>query len=137
MSSQGKPFTYSILIREHHLDTFGHVNNAKYLELLEEARWQWITEGGYDLHEILKTGLGPVILEIHLKFHKEIRLRQEIQIITQALSYEGKIGKLKQIIQSPDGASVFCEATMVAGLFNTRERRLVEPTAQWLKALGI
>jgi len=28
---------YEILIKEHHLDSFGHVNNAVYLELFEEA----------------------------------------------------------------------------------------------------
>lgn len=30
---------YPVVIREHHLDTFGHVNNAAYLDILEEARW--------------------------------------------------------------------------------------------------
>jgi hypothetical protein len=28
---------YEALIHERHLDTFGHVNNAAYLEILEEA----------------------------------------------------------------------------------------------------
>ena len=28
-----------IKIRGYHLDLFGHVNNARYLEFLEEARW--------------------------------------------------------------------------------------------------
>ena len=37
---------YPMTILEHHLDTFGHVNNAMYLQLFETARWQWITDGG-------------------------------------------------------------------------------------------
>ncbi|XLM23374.1 thioesterase, partial [Chromobacterium piscinae] len=28
-----------IKVRGYHLDLFGHVNNARYLEFLEEARW--------------------------------------------------------------------------------------------------
>ena len=41
-----KIFTYEMLIKEKHLDTFGHVNNATYFELLEEARWDFITNNG-------------------------------------------------------------------------------------------
>ena len=39
----GSVHEYALVIREQHLDTFGHVNNAKYLEILEEARWDLIT----------------------------------------------------------------------------------------------
>lgn len=31
--------TTEITIRGYHLDVFGHVNNGRYLEFLEEARW--------------------------------------------------------------------------------------------------
>ena len=29
----------AIKVRGYHADLYGHVNNARYLELLEEARW--------------------------------------------------------------------------------------------------
>lgn len=32
-----KIFTYPMLIKESHLDSFGHMNNATYLELFENA----------------------------------------------------------------------------------------------------
>jgi len=31
--------TVQIKVRNYHLDRFGHVNNARYLEFLEEGRW--------------------------------------------------------------------------------------------------
>ena len=31
-----------IVIRGYHLDAYRHVNNARYLEFLEEARWQYL-----------------------------------------------------------------------------------------------
>ena len=37
-------FTTIIKIRGYHLDAYGHVNNARWVELLEEARWQWLDE---------------------------------------------------------------------------------------------
>jgi len=36
--------THRIKIRGFHLDLYGHVNNARYLELMEEARWVYFEE---------------------------------------------------------------------------------------------
>ena len=33
-----------IPVRGYHLDVYGHVNNARYLEFLEEARWAYFGE---------------------------------------------------------------------------------------------
>lgn len=138
MQSSHKPdiFRYPVLIREHHLDTFGHVNNATYLELLESARWEFITSRGFGLEKILESGLGPTILDLQIKFSKEIRLREEVIIESETLSYERKIGKMRQLIRNAEG-QVCCDAQMTFGLFDTRERKLVLPTSEWLYAVGM
>ncbi len=41
-------------IRNYHLDGYGHVNNARYLELMEEARWHF-----FERHNLLD-GLGGI-----------------------------------------------------------------------------
>lgn len=130
-----KIFYYPLVIKETYLDTFGHVNNATYLTLLEEARWELITLRGYGLKKIQETGLGPTILELKLNFLKELRLRDKIMIESQMISYEKKIGKLSQKI-TRDG-EVCCNAEFVIGLFSLRERRLVMPTSEWLHAVGV
>jgi thioesterase-3 len=128
-------FSYPLIIREQHLDTFGHVNNATYLTLLEEARWELITQNGYGLSYIRETGLGPTILEINIKFIKELRLRQEIIIESKMVSYEGKIGKLTQTMLRNNEPCCVTEFTI--GLFSVAERKLVLPTPEWLKAIGL
>ncbi|VVC76981.1 Long-chain acyl-CoA thioesterase FadM [Aquicella siphonis] len=134
--TQSATFLYPVLIREHHLDTFGHVNNATYLELLESARWEFITSRGFGLKKIQESGLGPTVLEIQIKFIREIRLREEVIIESVTLSYEKKIGKLRQMIRNAD-QHICCEAHMTFGLFNIEERKLVLPTPEWLYAVGI
>lgn len=126
---------YSMLIREHHLDTFGHVNNATYLSLLEEARWQFITEKGFGLETVRKTGLGPVILDISIQFKRELRNRTAVIIYTQVQSYDGKIAKMHQSIVTEAGETS-CEAKLVFGLFDLNRRKLVDPPPEWIKALG-
>ncbi len=130
-----KIFSYPLVIKEIYLDTFGHVNNASYLTLLEEARWDFITKNGYGLKKIQETGLGPTILEIKLVFLKELRLRDKITIETKIISYEKKIGKLSQkMIRDGD---VCCDAEFIIGLFSLVERKLVLPTPEWLYAVGL
>lgn len=126
---------YKILIKEGHLDTFGHMNNATYLQLLEEARWDFISSKGFGLKKIHETGLGPIILEISMKFAKEIRLRQNITIESEVLSYEKKISKLRQDMLNEKGEVMF-QSVFTFGLFDTRERKLVMPTQEWLVAVG-
>lgn len=127
---------YQVLIREHHLDSFGHVNNAAYLALYEEARWEVITENGYGLPKVHELKQGPVILDVHLTFQKELKLRETISITTELESYEGKVGKLRQKMINSKG-EIASEALFTFGLFDLKTRRLISSTPEWNKALGL
>lgn len=127
---------YRLVIKEHHVDSLGHMNNATYLALYEEARWEVITSRGYGFQEVQKRRQGPVILEINIKFLREILLREEITITVEMLDYKGKIGRMRQQMLKEDG-TVASEALITYGLFDMKERRLIEPTAEWKQAVGI
>ncbi len=126
---------YELTIKEFHLDTLGHMNNAMYLSIFEEARWELITSNNYGLKEIQKLNKGPVILEVAVKFLKELKLREKVKIMTEILEYSSKVGKLKQWIEKENG-EVACEAVFVFSLFDLLERKLISPTPEWLKGIG-
>ncbi|MGZ3773251.1 MAG: acyl-CoA thioesterase [Pseudobdellovibrionaceae bacterium] len=127
---------YKISIKESNVDSYGHLNNASYLMLFEEARWEAITPRGFGFDEIHRIKQGPVILEVNLKFMKEIRLREEITIVTKVIGYKGKIGQMVQQMVKTDG-TVASEALFTFGLFDMNLRKLVEPTPEWKKALDL
>ena len=129
-----KIYEYPLIIKEAHLDTFGHVNNATYLQIYEEARWELITNNGYGLKEIKNSGMGPVILDIHIKFIKELRLRERIIIHSQTNNQTGKIGTIKQWITNSKG-EICSEILLTIGLFDTSKRKLIDPTPEWLAAI--
>lgn len=132
---QAKVFSYPITILESYLDVFGHVNNAMYLTLLEEARWDLITKNGYGLNKILSSGQGPVILDIKLQFLKELLVREEIVIETQLISQEEKIGKLAQrMIRNNE---ICCQAEFTFAFFSLKDRKIIKPSPEWLQALGL
>jgi len=124
-------FTYPVVIKEVYLDTFGHMNNAMYLALFEEARWEVLHEAGYGIDKILETGLGPTILEIKMRFIKELRLRDEVIIETQLVSYEKKICKVANKMHR--AGEECCVAEFTLGLFDMKQRKLVLPTPEWLR----
>lgn len=128
-------FSYETMIRECHLDTYGHVNNAVYLTLFEEARWQIITDRGYGFKKVHETKKGPVVLEVHLKFLKELGLREKIRITLEVVSYSGKICQLRQTMVKENG-DVACQFECTAGFFDLKERKLILPTPEWLEAIG-
>ncbi|MBC7741784.1 MAG: acyl-CoA thioesterase [Bdellovibrionaceae bacterium] len=126
---------YQVLIRENHLDSYGHVNNATYLALFEEARWQVLTERDYGYQKIHESGQGPIILEVQMKFLKELKLREKIRISLELISSEGKVSLLKQIMINPHN-EVACELFLKVGFFDLKTRKLIVPTSAWKKALG-
>ena len=126
---------YSTMIKETQLDLYRHVNNATYFTLLEDARWDFITCNGYGFAKILETGLGPVVLEASIRYLKELRLRDEIIIETATVSYDKKIGKMHQTVMR--GEDICCEADFTFGLFDLQERKLVLPTPEWLRGVGL
>ena len=135
MSQSWKTHYYTFTVREEHIDSYGHVNNATYLQLFEEARWVMIEANGYGFKRIHELKIGPIILEIHIKFIKEILLGQIIQVESQMTSYSGKVGEMLQQMKSEEGV-VLCSAAMKFGLFDLQKRKLIEPTWEWLKAIG-
>ena len=129
-------FEQGIVIREEHLDTFGHVNNARYLEIFEQARWDLITDNGFGLDHVRATGTGPVILEVTLRFLQEVKNRQHLLIRSTIDSYEGKIGRMTQLLLDVQDR-VCCEGKFVFGQWDTKTRKLIEPTPEWRRALGL
>ena len=129
-------YKYELVIKEHHLDSYGHVNNATYLALYEEARWELISGRGYTYEKVHQTGQGPVILDVHLTFLKELKLREKISITVEMVSYEGKIFKLKQQMLKADGA-IASEAVFTGGFFDLKARKLILPSEEWLVAIGL
>lgn len=130
-------FEYHVLIRENYLDSFGHVNNASYLIMYEEARWDFITKNGFGLEVIQKLQMGPVILDLKLRFKRELKNREEIKILTRPLEIVSpKILILEQSMIKMDG-KIASDAQFTIGFFDMRERKLINASPEWLKAIGI
>lgn len=127
---------YTIQIKEHHLDSFGHVNNAVYLALYEEARWELITQNGYGIEAVRKYRQGPVVLDVKVRFRKEMINREFIKIRAFNPTVKGKIMTLEQEMRN-EKDELCSDAKFTFGFMDLKERKLITPPDRWLKAMGI
>jgi YbgC/YbaW family acyl-CoA thioester hydrolase len=129
-------FEYSVQIKEFHLDTFGHVNNAVYMALYEEARWDFITKHGYGLEKIQQEKKGPVILESTIRYRKELINREIIKIVSEPIDpVKSKIMTINQKMFKADG-SLASDAVFTVGFMDLKERKLILAPEDWRKACG-
>jgi acyl-CoA thioester hydrolase len=136
MNSVNKPSSvYRTVVLESFLDSFGHVNNAVYMKLYEEARWDMITAGGYGFAEVQKYQQGPVIIDAHISFRKELHLREHIRIESRVTEVRKVLGKVEQVLFNQAG-EVSSEALFTIGFFDMKLRKLIPPAPLWLKAIG-
>ena len=62
-----------IRVRGYHTDLFQHVNNARYLEFLEENRWQTF-ENHMDFKKILSMGYQFFVVNINISYISQARV---------------------------------------------------------------
>ena len=132
-----KIFEYPVEILEHHLDSLGHVNNAAYVKIYEEARWDFITKNNYGLNKILEIQQGPVILDLKVKFKRELKNRETIVIYSQVHEIlNSRMIVLEQVMKKADG-KISSEALFTIGFFDMKARKLIDASPEWLKAVGV
>ena len=122
----------NIRVRNYHLDGYGHVNNARYLEVLEEARWAFFEEHGL-LSEI--DGLMLVVVRTDIRYRRAA-------VDGDILRFEGRLKELTsrhiiltQNIVLPSGKNaVEAESTlMVVSAESGRSISIPEPLFTLLK----
>jgi len=72
-------YKLDITVRGYELDSYGHVNNAVYLQYLEQARWELMRELKL-LDYFTKNGIMVVVTESNIRYMREASLFDELVI---------------------------------------------------------
>jgi YbgC/YbaW family acyl-CoA thioester hydrolase len=72
--------TTKISVRSYELDSFGHVNNAIYLQYFEIARCAWLQDAGLPFPEIQRAGIQIVIADAYIKYLSPAFFTDELSI---------------------------------------------------------
>jgi thioesterase III len=71
-----------ITVRSYHIDHFGHVNHARFVELFEEARWRYLEENKL-LEPIHHIGAFHVVAKVMIQYKHPAQIGETLRFETQ------------------------------------------------------
>jgi len=109
----------TLQIRGYHCDAYGHVNNARYLELLEEARWSFlepaVKEKFFEIRDLLF-----IVVNINISDKKPLLPNQVVDIEITDVTYNNKSMVVRQTIVDKSTRELASEALVTFVLLNSK-----------------
>ncbi|MFI1480524.1 acyl-CoA thioesterase [Streptomyces sp. NPDC020747] len=130
-----EPFSVPVTVRGYETDVQGHLNQAVYVNYAEHARWSLLQAAGISQAGLAAKGVGPVSLEMTVRYRRELRAGDEVEVTCDFIWGEGKTFRVEQTIRKSDG-TVAAEVTGVGGLMDLKERKLVADPRDYFRALA-
>ena len=127
-------FYHLIEVRYGDLDPQGHVNNAKILTYMEQARVFYLKhlklwEGGSFLD------IGIILADIHLTFRKAIQFGDPVRVGVRITRIGNKSMTSEYRIEDGRDASEFATGTSVLVAYDYHNKRSVPIPEEWRKAI--
>ncbi len=133
--AESEKYNFKFTVTDDLLDEYGHVNNAQYLVLYEQARWNILEMSGLGADMIRVNKTGPVILEVTVRFSKELLRGQKITIETISRRKNELVFLFDQKMINETG-EIASKAVFTAALFDLDKRKIIKADKQWLEAFG-
>lgn len=108
-----------IKVRGYHLDIYAHVNNARYVEFLEEARWALFDDSEVG-REMISRGFAFTVVNINVSYLSEARVNDVLVIITDMKKMGNKSITLSQKIFKKDDMKQVVDAEVTFVLVNIK-----------------
>ncbi|OON37523.1 thioesterase [Izhakiella australiensis] len=101
----------TIKVRGYHLDVYQHVNNARYLEFLEEARWAWLEQEDA-FHWLQENHYGFVVVNININYRRPAVLGDVLNVASELVEFGGRSGVISQTVTLSPGGEVVTDARL-------------------------
>lgn len=126
---------HELRVHGFHCDLYGHVNNARYLEFLEAARWEML-DATLDLDEWHERGRRFVIVRIDISYRAAATLGDWLRVE----SWGGEIRRTsaqvhQRILRAADGA-VVAEADITYVILDASKGRPLRLAGELASTLG-
>jgi thioesterase III len=117
-------------VRGFHCDSYGHVNNARYLEFLEEARWDAL-ESKNIISKLSARNLLFFVVNVNISFKKPVLPLETIEVKTRLGESKRKTLSFLQSVYVEDKITTQAEVTFV--LYDSTAKQAVTLTPELLE----
>ncbi|MFH1159905.1 MAG: acyl-CoA thioesterase [bacterium] len=115
-----KIFKSDIAVRGYELDSYGHVNNAVYLNYFEHGRWKLFQE--LKVMELLHAkGLLIVVTDVHIRYMREAKLFDPLEILTRVMIERPYLIFRQKVVNKQSGLTLARGETKTVFLDHTRK----------------
>ena len=126
-----EPFRLRMAVRSYELDPQRHVNGAVFHQYADHSRFECVRAAGVVIDDLIADGMGPVNLETTIRFLRELRGGDEVDVTCAFGWGAGRTHTVEHEVRRTDGV-VAAQVRTVSGLLDLRTRRLVtDPAAVW------
>jgi thioesterase III len=98
-----------IKVRGFHIDIFSHVNNARYLEFMEEARWV-VIDKYIDIKRMQTKGIIFVVVNININYRRPASMGDILELYLGLAKIGGKSAVFHQEIRLKGTDTVVADA---------------------------
>jgi len=130
------PEKITIKVRGYHLDVYGHVNNTRYLEFLEEARWT-IKEKYFDFPDKHAEGFGFVVVNTNINYRNYAQLGDTLEIRTHVLKIGTKSATFRHEIYFAGTEKLIVDADVTFVIINRSTGKAMPVEGEWRTRLEI
>jgi acyl-CoA thioester hydrolase len=100
-------FEYPVRAQPHHTDFAGIVWHGTYIAWMEEARVECLRSIGIDFAELVALGCDLPVVELSVRYHRQIRMGVAAVVKTRMAEMEGVRINWDYRIQSLDGEELY------------------------------
>ena len=113
-----------IKVRGYHLDQHGQLNNAGYIEFLEEARW--VLFENYNAEEFLaKNDLALTLVNVNINYRRPSFLNETLEIHTKVMRIGTTSCKIDQTIYLEGSSTIIADAKNTFALMDKQTNKAV------------
>ncbi|WP_081135436.1 MULTISPECIES: acyl-CoA thioesterase [unclassified Halomonas] len=109
-------------VRGYHLDGYGHVNNARYLEFMEEGRWAFFDEHPQLMKQLHQAKRAFVVVNLNIDYRAAALQGDDLTVQTGIIDVSERSALCHHRIVRQDG-SVVAQADLTFVLLDMQQNR--------------
>jgi len=112
-----------IKVRGYHLDLYQHVNNCRYLEFLQEGRWDFFEE--YRTFHEWPEGISFVVVNININYRRPASLGDVLEVQTAISTLKAKSGVIHQEIILKSNGAIVVDADVTFVIVDSKTQKVL------------
>ncbi len=138
LANAGDASRLSFRVWPHDLDPSLHMNNARYLALMDLGRIDILVSTGL-LRAVVKHRWTPIASKVAIRYRRELRLFQRIRLETRILTWDATNVVMEQVFLNVGGrrdGQVAAHALFKGGIYDRSTRAFV-PIGKLMETIGV